>query len=423
MKTAKLILALTLLPAFGFAGESKLNVGPEVVVAPKGKNSQWNPAAAFDGKGTYLVVWSDGAGNWGGDADIHGVRVKASGQALDAQPVVISNAKDFQKRPRVAWTGKEWLVVWQDLRGGKDYDIYAARVSAEGKVLDADGIAVCTERRDQVFPAVASDGAGGGLVAWADFRGGNYDIWGTAVRSGKAGASAAFVAGPGEQMGASVAWTGKCYLVACANSERRGWPKGPKSLLLVRVGPNGQKLDAKPKMHGFGIGAFDSAMTAGGGRALLMGNTESGKVYHPNAVYGIFLDAEGTALAHDNPGRPMFTIPLNTVQNPPPITLCSTGTAGAPDVLSPGAAASGAWFLAVHQEATGAKRKVRPIIRHQLINAKTGKVVEDGRLTPAGTREKTPGAAGGPAGAFLVVYERNTGKDLQRVCARVVKVK
>jgi hypothetical protein len=51
-------------------------------------------------------------------------------------------------------------------------------------------------------------------------------------------------------------------------------------------------------------------------------------------------------------------------------------------------------------------------------------VTDEGQLNAAGSRCKTPGAAGGPPGEFLVVYERNDAKEPnQRVCARVMKVK
>jgi hypothetical protein len=187
--------------------------------------------------------------------------------------------------------------------------------------------------------------------------------------------------------------------------------------MSVRVGTDGKPLDPKPAFHGFGISAFDSAMAAAGDHVLLLGRQQSGKLYHPNTVYGIYLDADGKRVAHDNPGRPMFQVPLSGMCSPPPITMCSTGTEGAGDVFCPAVAGSGEWFLALHQEAG-------PKIRHQLLAAKTGKVVEDGQLTTAGAREKTPNAAGGPAGEFLLVYERNDAKEPnQRVCARVVKIK
>jgi len=288
--------------------------------------------------------------------------------------------------------------------------------------LDPDGFAVCTAKGDQVMPALASDGAGGSLVVWADYRGGNYDIHGAAVSDGKAEASVPLVVANGEQMGPSVIWAGKQYLVACANGERNvgnrtaGQEGIVASLMLVRVGADGRVLGPKPSFHGFGIAAFDSAMAAAGARAWLMGRQQSGKLYHPNTVYGVFLDLEGQGVAHDNPGRPMFTVPLGGMSSPPPVALSATGTDGAPDVFCPAAAGSGKWFLALHQEAG-------PKIRHQIIDAGGGKVVEDGQITVAGAREKTPNVAGGPAGEFLVVYERNSaGEPNQRVCARVVKV-
>jgi hypothetical protein len=72
--------------------------------------------------------------------------------------------------PSVASDGKTgWLVAWADFRSGTDYDVYAARVSPEGRVLDANGLAVATGRLggpSQWMPAVAwSDGAY--LLSWS----------------------------------------------------------------------------------------------------------------------------------------------------------------------------------------------------------------------------------------------------------------
>lgn len=443
MKRTKImsIFLLAFLPVLALGGEAKTEAGQEIVVSGKSDASQWDPAAAFDGpsspggsaaasKGNYLVVWSDGAGTWGGDADIHGARLKSDGSVVDTTPIVISKAKDFQKRPRVAWTGSEWLVVWQDWRGGKSYDVYAARVSGDGKVLDPDGIAVCIEKGDQVMPAVASDGAGGSLVVWADYRAGHYDIWGAPVKDGRAGASAPVIAAPGEQMSPSIAWTGRHYLVACANGNNQVHQKRVMSLPIIRVGTDGKALDPQFTILGYGmpgIPAFDSAMAAASGHALLMGRHTSGKTYSPNFVYGVFLDAEGKSAAHDNPGRPGLKFETQGISSPPPIAM--TEESGAQDVFCPAVAGSSDWFLALHQEAAPAgdarhKQNTRPIIRYQLIDAKTGRVVEDGRYSPAGAREKAPNAAGGPAGEFLLVYERNDAKEAnQRVCARVVKTK
>jgi len=73
--------------------------------------------------------------------------------------------------------------VWQDLRNGKDYDTYAARVTSDGKVLDPEGIAVAVAKDNQCQPVVCWDGTAF-QVAWRGFaitRGDAYDIWGGRV--------------------------------------------------------------------------------------------------------------------------------------------------------------------------------------------------------------------------------------------------
>ena len=87
-----------------------------------------------------------------------GCRLDSSGRLLDKQPVVICAAKDLQERPRVAFGGGVFLVVWQDLRNGKDWDVYAARITLQGRVLDKDGFAVSNTRHSQALPDVSWDG-------------------------------------------------------------------------------------------------------------------------------------------------------------------------------------------------------------------------------------------------------------------------
>jgi hypothetical protein len=64
------------------------------------------------------------------------------------------------------------IVAWEDYRDGT-LDVYAQRVSAAGVVQwAADGVALCTAGGDQRYPAIVTDGAGGAIVAWQDVRNG-----------------------------------------------------------------------------------------------------------------------------------------------------------------------------------------------------------------------------------------------------------
>jgi hypothetical protein len=57
------------------------------------------------------------------------------------------------------------------LRNAVHYDVYAQRISAAGTALwTTDGIPLCTATLEQQSIAITSDGAGGAIVTWEDFR-------------------------------------------------------------------------------------------------------------------------------------------------------------------------------------------------------------------------------------------------------------
>jgi len=93
--------------------------------------------------------------------------------------VALCTATGYQQAPTIASDGAGGAIVtWQDYRSGSNYDIYAQRVDASGAVQwTADGVALCTATGDQEYPTIASDGAGGAIVTWGDTRSGNYDIY------------------------------------------------------------------------------------------------------------------------------------------------------------------------------------------------------------------------------------------------------
>jgi hypothetical protein len=69
------------------------------------------------------------------------------------------------------------IVTWRDERGASD-DIYAQGLDPNGNALwTADGIGVCTATGDQEDPSLDTDGAGGAIIAWQDYRGGLADIY------------------------------------------------------------------------------------------------------------------------------------------------------------------------------------------------------------------------------------------------------
>ncbi len=134
------------------------------------------PAMASNGD-TTLVVWQDDRDGYG--YDIYGARLDRAGVVLSV--VRISAAPVQQSQPAVAGNGTDFLVVWTDYRNGVTPSIYGARVTTDGRVLDPQGIRICTAGQQQVGSSVASDGAGY-LVVWQDSRSRvSVDIYGTRV--------------------------------------------------------------------------------------------------------------------------------------------------------------------------------------------------------------------------------------------------
>lgn len=126
---------------------------------------QSRPAAHASGA-TTLVVWSD---NRNDASDVYGTRLVGS-MALDPAGIPISVAPDAQVQPRVTYGSGNWLVVWPDFRNGNS-DVYGARVSGTtGAVLDLAGIAIsAVAGSDQGYPWPTSDG-NNYFVTWQDAR-------------------------------------------------------------------------------------------------------------------------------------------------------------------------------------------------------------------------------------------------------------
>ncbi|MFO7650436.1 MAG: T9SS type A sorting domain-containing protein [bacterium] len=149
----------------------------DTAVAPMLVPAQlFSASAAFDGT-NWLVVWEHQTSR----SDIYCARVNQSGQVLDPLGIPVATAPGYQLFPRVEFDGNNYLIAWEDWRGGRYADIYAARVSPAGTVLDYNGFPVSTAQNDQWHPSVGFDGANW-LVVWEDFRDGEqFDIWGARV--------------------------------------------------------------------------------------------------------------------------------------------------------------------------------------------------------------------------------------------------
>ncbi|MGB9720105.1 MAG: FlgD immunoglobulin-like domain containing protein [bacterium] len=147
------------------------------IIVSTAANNQKSPAIAFDGT-NYLVVWEDYR-NSPTIPDIYCTRVDQSGTVLNPSEIAISTSANHQITPKVAFGGTNYLVVWADNRNG-NWDIYGARITTAGTVLDPNGIPICTNNSTQLYPSITFDGTNY-IVVWADTRNGDFDIYGAQV--------------------------------------------------------------------------------------------------------------------------------------------------------------------------------------------------------------------------------------------------
>lgn len=143
---------------------------------------QYDPRLVSDGEGGAIVAWEDYRG--GGTADIYARRVLSDGNTAPGWPVdglAVCSAPHAQWDPQLVSDGMGGaIIVWEDYRSAlPDTRIYAQRVLSDSSIAPgwpAGGLPICPAPGGQYTPRLVEDGAGGAIVAWKDARRDDSDI-------------------------------------------------------------------------------------------------------------------------------------------------------------------------------------------------------------------------------------------------------
>jgi len=142
----------------------------------------YSPAIISDGAGGAMLVWEVHAGvNYG----IYAQRVDASGTPLwTPHGVAIIDQPTWSETPAIAPDGGGGaIIVWSESRF-ISADIFAQRLDASGaEMWGPGGKIICDEgfAIGQDDPGIVTDGTGGAIIVWADYRNGDLDIFGQRV--------------------------------------------------------------------------------------------------------------------------------------------------------------------------------------------------------------------------------------------------
>ncbi|TFG04929.1 MAG: hypothetical protein EU536_03480, partial [Promethearchaeota archaeon] len=146
--------------------------------------NQLRPQVATDGNSGAIIVWDDARGT---SSDIYVQKINASGQTLwTPNGIAIISDAYSQIRSAIASDGVGGaFITWQDYRGGATADIYAQHIGSNGIThWSTNGIVICNETGDQVFPRIIQNGTNGAIIAWQDYRSGaGSDIYAQAILS------------------------------------------------------------------------------------------------------------------------------------------------------------------------------------------------------------------------------------------------
>ena len=217
------------------------------------------PRVAFDGA-NYLVVWNDAG--LPGNANLLAARVAADGTVLDPGGLPIATSASAERFPDVVFGAGIYLVIWEQDVGGT-FDIYGARVAPDGMVLDPGGFAISDSSGNQLEAAVSFDGENF-LVAWNDSEAGMRVHTAFVSPEGTVLDPEGIDIGPGFQP--SVAFDGTNYVIA---AERSG------AIYAQRVATDGTVLDPAGIQISFGPEAELQSAVAFGESNYLIGWTEA----------------------------------------------------------------------------------------------------------------------------------------------------
>ena len=115
---------------FSFAAGGQASL----LVETKDPRSQISPDIAFNGKNSFIVTWQQGENYFETESgDIMAKRLDGNGNPQASGTIKVTNHNASQERPRNAYFNQHFLIVWQDFRNGKDWDIYGERLTQDGQ--------------------------------------------------------------------------------------------------------------------------------------------------------------------------------------------------------------------------------------------------------------------------------------------------
>ncbi len=132
--------------------------------------------ALADGAGGLIVAWADlrSASTW----EVYAQHLDGHGDPLwTVDGVLVDGGYQTRRDLAICSDGAGGaIIVWEDYRNG-NWDIYGRRIAADGTAAWGAAVPICALTGTQEDPAIVADGSGGAIVAWTDDYSGHDDIY------------------------------------------------------------------------------------------------------------------------------------------------------------------------------------------------------------------------------------------------------
>lgn len=148
----------------------------------------WHYQICSDGAGGAIILIEVDQWNQNSN-DLYAQRIDSNGniQWGDNGVHIISSKGYYESIPLICSDGAGGAIIsWQDDRNGFfDQCIYAQRLNSAGtKLWSSSGRALTSgDWWQQEYPSMCSDGAGGAIIAWTDYRFSNFDVFAQRMNS------------------------------------------------------------------------------------------------------------------------------------------------------------------------------------------------------------------------------------------------
>ena len=140
---------------------------------------QQDPQLISDGSGGAIIAWNNDSGS----IDIFAQRIQANGNlAWAATGVRLSSEQSTQYDPQLVSDGSGGAIIaWSEWPPSTAPDVFVQRINEDGYLQwTSSGMSISSASDRQQYPQLVSDGYGGAIITWEDWRIsgiGNKDVY------------------------------------------------------------------------------------------------------------------------------------------------------------------------------------------------------------------------------------------------------